>query len=140
MLETQVSLIGVVVAAVASMIAGFLWYSPALFGKKWASLKGFKMKTKEDMKKMQEKAKPAYIGSFAAALVTAWILSQFLILTQATTLMAAATTAFWIWFGFIATTMFAMHLFSEQSKELYLIDVGHQLVSLIVMAEVLVLL
>ena len=38
----------VLVAAVATMVVGFLWYSPALFAKPWMKLMGYDPHDKEE--------------------------------------------------------------------------------------------
>ncbi|MCI5076244.1 DUF1761 domain-containing protein [Oricola sp.] len=44
-----VSWIGVIVGAIAAFLAGWLWYSPMLFGKTWADGHGIEMGTAQTM-------------------------------------------------------------------------------------------
>ena len=44
-----VSWIGVIVGAVAAFLAGWLWYSPILFGKSWAAGHGIQLGTAQTM-------------------------------------------------------------------------------------------
>ena len=48
-LTTGVSWLGVVVGAVVAFFVGWLWYSPKLFGKKWAEGVGVDMGAASDM-------------------------------------------------------------------------------------------
>ncbi len=66
MLQVSVSLTGVIVAAVASIVLGFVWYSDSLFGKKWKKLVGAKGKMKMDAK--------SGLTMLVSALLTAFVL------------------------------------------------------------------
>jgi hypothetical protein len=46
---TNVSWLAVVVGAVVAFLLGWLWYSPALFGKKWAAGNGIEMGSASSM-------------------------------------------------------------------------------------------
>ena len=48
-LTTGVSWLAVIVGAVVSFLAGWLWYSPKLFGPKWADGVGVEMGTASEM-------------------------------------------------------------------------------------------
>lgn len=117
----EVNWVAVILAAVVSMVVGFIWYGP-LFGKAWMKLTGKKeMGDKKEMPK-------TYAIMFAASLVTAYVLSV---------LGASFETAFWVWLGFQATLLLNGVLFEGKSWNLYFLNAGHQLVSLLAMAWVL---
>ena len=46
----SINYLAVLVAAIASIVLGFVWYGP-LFGKTWTQLMGFDKKKMDDMKK-----------------------------------------------------------------------------------------
>lgn len=123
-------------AAVASMVVGMLWYSPALFGKKWMKLMGF---TEESMKAMQKKGMALQYGvSFVAALVMGYVLARMVYYLGAFDVVSALLAAFWLWLGFQATTLVNGVLWGGKPWTLYLIDAAHHLVSLALMAVILV--
>ena len=130
----MINYVAVLVAAVASMVIGFLWYSPALFGKKW--LKLMKIKAK-DIKKMQKGAKEGYIVAFISALVTAYVLAYFLGLLDIKTAVEGAKVGFWAWLGFIATTQIGSVLWEGKPKELFVLNTAHALIGLVVMGAIL---
>ena len=39
----MVNFVSIIIASVLSFVVGMLWYSPALFGKRWATLAGVNM-------------------------------------------------------------------------------------------------
>jgi len=130
-----VNILAIVVAAIVGMVIGALWYSPYLFGKTWMRLS--KMSEKQ-LKVMKAKGMgKTYLIAFIAALVTAYVLALFIDLTQAGTLLQGIQIGFWVWLGFIATTMLGNVLWEGKPVQLYVLNVVHQLVSIAVMGAIL---
>ena len=117
----DINWVALIAAGVASMVVGFIWYGP-LFGKVWMKLSGLKEMGDKDKMPMN------YIIMFVGSLVTAYVLSV---------LGASLMTAFWVWLGFQATLLLHSVLFEGKSWNLYFLDAGHQLVSLLAMSWVL---
>lgn len=132
MTEVDINFWSVLVAAIASMVVGFVWYSPAVFGKQWMKLSGI---TEADIKK--DSANKAYMFSFVAALITAYVLEHVLQYVGASNASDGAKAGFWMWLGFVATTTSMDSLFGEKPWKLNILQNGHQLVSLIVMGIIL---
>ena len=124
----------VLVAAIVGYILGAVWYSPVLFGRQWMKLMGINQK---DSKTMHKTAWKGYVGMFITLLVMAYILAHFVAYTEATTFLLGAVTGFWIWLGFLATTMMGSIFWENKSFRLYLINVGHYLVVLLLMGGIL---
>ena len=70
--------LAVLVAAISTMVVGFLWYSPLLFAKPWMREMGYDPADKAKTDEMKKKAGPAYLGSMIAGLLTAFTLALFL--------------------------------------------------------------
>lgn len=134
MMIAEVNLGVVLVAALATMALGFLWYSPVLFGKPWMALMG---KTDADMPEMKKKATKAYALSFIGALVMAYVLAHFVDYVGATTVSDGLQLGFWIWLGFAATIGYTDVLFGGKPFKLFLINTGYQLVELLLMGVIL---
>lgn len=134
MFDVSVNYLAVLLAAVASMVAGYVWYHPAVMGKTWMKLLG---KSEADIKAQSKDMGRIYGLTFVAALVTAYVLAHFLILVGAVTLSEAVMTAIWAWLGFVATAMLTNSLFSGKPLQLWGIESGYVLVSMIVQAVVL---
>ena len=126
----------VLVAAIVNMVVGSLWYGP-LFGKMWKDLMGF---TEESMKNIM-KLTPAYsmCMGLITALVMAYVLGHFSLLTNASGLDGAWQLAFYVWLGFTATISAGGFIWEGKPFKLFILNISGQLVSLFLMAIVLVL-
>ena len=129
----------ILVAAVATMIVGFLWYSPLLFAKPWMREMGYDPNDKTKTQEMQKSAGPAYAGSFVASLISAFTLALVLHGLHAQDLHLGIMASFHIWLGFVATVQFTGALFTKQSMKLFAINTGYQLVCYIAMGIILTL-
>ena len=126
-------------AAIATMILGFLWYSPLLFAKAWTREMGYDLNDKAKMDEMRKSAGPAYAGSLAASLLSAFTLALILHGIRADSLHFGVMASFHIWLGFVATVQFTGALFAKQSMKLFAINTGYQLVCYLVMGTILAL-
>jgi hypothetical protein len=137
-MNVPINYLAVLVAAVAAMIIGSVWYAQFALGKKWMALVGM---TPEKAKKG---AVPALVGMFVAALLTAYILAHFMEIaiaspyfTDTTPLMQGLSTAFWAWLGLVVTTLISGPLFAKTSWHLFFINIGNQFVTLLAMGAIL---
>ncbi len=119
----------ILVAAIANMVMGFLWYGP-IFGKKWMALNGM---TEEQMKSVNPG--PLYAQSFVMTLLTYFVLARFV--AGALTPVEGIKVAFLIWLGFVMTVQFTASLFSTKPRALFYLDTGYQLVTYIVAGAIL---
>ena len=131
--------LAILVAAMSTMILGFLWYSPLLFARAWTREMGYDPNDKAKIDEMRKSARPAYAGSFAASLLTAFTLALILHGMRAESLHFGMMASFHIWLGFVATVQFTGALFSKQSMKLFAINTGYQLVCYLAMGAILVL-
>jgi hypothetical protein len=136
MMSPAPNYLAVLVAGLVIFLLGGLWYSPALFMKKWTALQG---RTPEQMKADAAGANMPmmYLQAFITGLITAYVMSLFMIHTGHTGLMGGAHLGFWTWIGFAAPTSYAMSLFSMKPKELWLIDTGYNLIAFVLAGAVL---
>lgn len=139
--ELGVNYFAVLLAGVAYMVVGFLWYSNLLFAKPWIKLMGY---TKESMAKAQKEMGPLYALSFVAALVTAFMLSHVMALSEHfygyPPVMTGVTTAFFMWLGFVAPVQMTDVIFGNKKWMLFVINTGYQLTALLAMGLVIGLL
>jgi hypothetical protein len=133
----HINLLAVLVAAIATMVVGFLWYSPLLFAKPWMREMGYDPNDKAKMEEMKKSAGPAYGGSFLASLVSAFILALFLHWLRVESLHVGLMVGFHVWLGFVATVQFTSALFTKQSMKLLSINTCYQLVCYLAMAAIL---
>lgn len=129
--------LAVFVAAIATMVVGFLWYSPLLFAKAWVREMGYDMNDKAKMDEMRKSAGPAYAGSMVASLISAFTLALILHGLHAEDVHFGLMAGFHIWLGFVATVQFTGALFMKQSMKLFAINTGYQLVCYLIMSAIL---
>lgn len=118
---TGVSWLAVIVGGVVSFILGAFWYSPMLFGKKWAAGHGIEMGTAGDM------PKSAMITQALGLLLLSWFvgvtavdskLLTFILAVVAVGVLNASGTLFakkpasvaWIDFGYLIAASVVMFL------------------------------
>ena len=133
----HLNLAAILVAAIATMVVGFLWYSPVLFAKAWMREMGYDPNDKARVQEMQKSAGPAYICSFFASIVTAFILAMFLHHMNVQDVEYGLLVSAHIWLGFVATVQLTGVLFMKQSMKLFAINTGYQLVCYLVMGAIL---
>ena len=133
----HLNLLAILVAAISTMVLGFLWYSPVLFAKPWMREMGYDPNDKAKIEQMQKSAGPAYFGSFVASLISAFVLALFFHWMRVGSLHFGLMTAFHVWLGFVATVQFTNALFQKQSMTLFAINTGYQLVCYLAMGAIL---
>jgi hypothetical protein len=127
----------VVVAAVAAMVIGFLWYSPILFATPWMRAMGYDPNDKAKMAEMQKGAGKLYLASFFATIIMAavlYVLAQVIGITSA---LHGAQLGFWAWAGFIAPVQFTDAIFGKRGRLLLFINSGYQLACMLVMGAII---
>jgi surface polysaccharide O-acyltransferase-like enzyme len=132
-----VNLWSVLVAAVATMILGFLWYSPLLFAKPWTVAMGYDLNDKAKMEEMRKGAGKLYGITFVASLISAFVLAKIIDVTTVNSVLYGMKIGFAVWLGFVTTVQLTSTLFKKRPIKLYLIDTGYQLVCYLVMGAIL---
>ncbi len=133
----NVNLLAVLVAAVSTVVVGFLWYSPVLFAKPWMIEMGYDPNDKAKTEEMKKSAGPKYGGAFIASLITAFVLAKLMHAISIYDLMFGLKLGFGVWLGFVATVQFTGVLFQKQSTKLFGINTGYQLVCYLAMGAIL---
>ncbi len=132
MLPVTINYLAVLIAALLYMLIGFAWYGP-LLGKLWMKEVGLK---KETMKK----PKPTFfLIPFAGAVVMSFVLANFISFAHVTTGAEGMIIGGWCGIGFSATALLATFHFEGRTKELFLIDAGYHVASLVLMGALLAL-
>ena len=119
--------LAVVVAAIGGFGFGAVWYM--VLGKPWMAAVGF-----------TEPPKPSpgpFITAIVCQLVMAWVLAGVIGHLGDVTVDRAVISALFLWLGFIATTTIVNHRFQKASWTLTVIDAGHWLGVLVVMAVII---
>ena len=125
-MEVDVNYLAVLLAAVASMVVGFLWYG-VFFKKSWMHLMGHIPGSKGMMGPGL-----AYLIQFVASLAMACVLARVITLSQ-----NWLSTSFWVWLGFIVPVTLGIVLWENKPWKLWCINASHYLVGLLAMGYVL---
>ncbi|WP_312473356.1 DUF1761 domain-containing protein [Neobacillus sp.] len=127
----DVSILAIILAVVANMVIGALWYSPLLFATIWVKALG---KKKEDMN--PEGAKIGYSLTTLGGVFTAVVLSLFIHLLDIVTILDGALIGFLV--GLVAAFRELSPTFFESRKyTLFFISAGYHIVSLTIMGIII---
>ena len=129
-----INYLAVLAAAVVIFMLGGLWYSPALFAKKWVALQG---KTMEEMKASGGATASMYVQVFLCGLITAWVMAIVIGFLPSFSVVRGLKLAVICWLGFAAVTSYGTALFSSKPKELWLIDTSYNLVAFLAAAAII---
>jgi len=132
-----VNLFAVLASAVATMVAGFVWYSPALFARPWTILMGYDPDDKAKLAEMQKSAGPSYAMSLIASILAAFVLGKILEVSNVSTAIFGMEIGLAVWLGIVTTVQFTNALFMRQPFKLYLINTGYQAVCYLAMGAIL---
>jgi hypothetical protein len=132
-----INLWAVLVCALATMMVGFLWYSPLLFARPWMVLMRVDPDDKAKIAEMQKSAGPSYLLSLLASIVSAMVLGKIIAMATVNTALYGMKIGFAVWLAFVTTVQLTNALFSKQPTKLYAINTGYQLVCYLVMGAIL---
>lgn len=140
-MEIPINYVAVVVAAVANMMLGFIWYGP-LFGKQWVSLMGWsEAELKAGQEQMQKEGWKTYVPQFIGSLIMSYILAHYFIFASTYTntfgVLGGFMVGFWSWLGFVAPVMLGSVLWDGKPWKLFPLQSGYYLVGLLIMGAII---
>lgn len=134
-MEIHVPMVGVLLATVAAMLIGSLWYSPYMFGKQWQKITG------ATNRRVREAFGLGMFVMFIISFITAYVLAHFIIFAHAynhgTPVADGLSAGLWAGLGLGATTIFAHGLFEPRDRKVLWINAGNRLVTLAVMGLII---
>jgi hypothetical protein len=126
----HVSWPAVLLAGLAHMFVGMIWFHPKIFGNEWAE--------SLDLRREDMEHSPKILGiEFLLGLLLAFVLALFIDWTTSLTSWEGASVGFWAALGFILTTLFSQVIWSKKPLKTFLIEAGSALTSLIVMGAII---
>ena len=128
--DLQVNFLGVLVAGIATMAVGFLWYSPFLFGKLWVAASGLTEAQIAECKK--KKMVSTYAIGFVNGLVMSAVLGVLMNLVLVENVVDSVILTGLVWLGFVLTLMIGGILWEGKKPKLVMINAGYYLVTLLV--------
>jgi hypothetical protein len=132
-----IRLLPVLVAAIATMVIGFLWYSPWLFARPWMVAMGYNPDDKARMGEMRKSAGKSYAIAFVTSLLSAFVLAKVIDITTVNSPLYGMKVAFAMWLGFVTTVQLTAKLFENKPTKLYLINTSYQLVCYLAMGAII---
>ena len=138
MSAVPINYLAVIVAAIASMALGFLWYGP-IFGKQWIKEMGW---SQEAMKAAQAKGMTKqYVLMALGSLIMAFVLAHNVVFgssyLQMWGVFAGLQAGFWNWLGFIVPVLLGAVLWEGKSWRLWFINISYYLAALLIMGAIL---
>ena len=132
---TNVRVLPILIAGVAFMMMGGLWYGP-LFAKSWMALIG---KTEAELQAgMAGRGMGLmYGGAFLASLVASYVLALVIEATMMTTAMGGACVGLLTSLGFVGTAFASGYIFNQKPVKLWFIDVGYQVVCFVIAGAII---
>jgi hypothetical protein len=133
-MELTLNAVAIVLATLSSIVVGTIWYQPKVLGNAWLAITG------KDPNNPSSKP-AAYGGSFVASAITAVVLAIAVDVAAAafggSFLLVALTTGGILWLGFTATRVLVHELFESRDLRVWAINVGYELVTILVMAAII---
>lgn len=130
----EISFVSILVAGIANVILGMIWYNPKVFGNAWMAA-GNIQPSEKGRKLMPVMA----FVAFLAAMVSAYVLNHFGIAWGVFDWIGAVELGFWCWLGFAAPALLGSVLWEMKPFKYYAINAGFWLVSFIMMGVILVM-
>jgi hypothetical protein len=134
----QINYLAVVLAMVASMVVGFVYYHPAVMGRRWMALAGHPDGSVRGSSPM------VYPVVALASFITAWVLAGCADIAHefygGSFLSSALLTAWILWAGFTAARILVHDLFDTRPRMLTVVNVLHELLTATAMGLVIGLL
>ena len=129
----------ILIAAIAGFVFGALWYGA--LSKQWMAARGISAADMEKAKAETGTIPVPYIIAFVALLVMAWMFAGVLLHLarggMPMSIRAGVISGFFLWLGFVITTMAVNHAFQGAKRSLTLIDGGHWLGVLLIQGAIL---
>jgi len=128
-MDLSLSWQGIVLGTLAYMVVGFVWYTKGVFGGAWMKSLGW---TQKDIKKGDQGK--SMILMLIASLVTVYVLQHVIaVFTEGMYgVIPGMQGGFWCWLGFVLTSNGTNAVFERRVNVGFWINVGFQLVALVV--------
>jgi uncharacterized protein DUF1761 len=130
-LSFAVNWVGVVVATIALLVIGFVWFMPNVFGNRWIALMGRPGE--------QLRPGPEFVVSILAAALNAFVVAVLALNLKATTAGDGVLLGLVVFAGFFLSYLTANTIFAKRSWTLWAIDVGHALIAQVALAVIVTL-
>ncbi len=125
----------VLVAAIASMVVGSIWYGP-LFGKMFMQAMGMDKMSEQEKAAMKKGMGMSYVLQFVGSLVMFYVLAVMMSKLNQLSVNGGLMVAFWSWLGFIVPIKLSDAIWGGK-KQLFWLGIGHSLVNLLIAGAII---
>ena len=129
-----INYLAIMIAAVASWLAGAAWYT--VLAKPWTAAIGMTPEQMQECRKGPGAFLP-FVYAFLANAVIAWVLAGLLGHLGPVTLRSGLISGLFCWGGFVFPTMLVNNRFGMRSPKLLVIDGGYWLVVLVLSGAII---
>jgi hypothetical protein len=137
MLLMNLNVWAVLVAGAATMVIGFLWYSPLLFARPWMIAMGYDPDDKGKLEEIRKGAGLMYGITLLGSLLAAFVLGKIVYSLTIDTALYGMKIALAVWAAFVLTVQLTDQMFGRRPFKLFLINTGYQLACYLVMGAIL---
>ncbi len=134
-MELAINYWAVILATLSTMVVGSIWYTPKVFGTRWAKLANV------DMNRPGSSATLAIIVTVVVSFVSAWVLAAATVVAWhafgGSFLLTAVGTGAVLWAGFTAARFITHDAFEGRPTSLTVLNIAHELVTVLVMALII---
>jgi len=127
-----INYLAVVVAAVAYMVVGAIWYSQLLFGQAWMQGIG---KTKEQI--ASDSSPANYIGGLVTAFIASYGIARLMVWTGRDTVADGIVLGLFVGVCFVLTSMAVNDMFEGRRKSLTVINFMYHITGLMVVGVII---
>lgn len=130
----DINWLAVILATISTMVVGFIWYTPKVFGNYWMRI------AKVNPGEAKSAVAPILI-TLVVSFISAWVLAGATFLAfefyGGSYLANALLTALILWGGFTATRFITHDAFEGRPAGLTILNCAHELVTFMVMALII---
>ena len=137
MLLMELNVWAVLAAGAATMLIGFVWYSPLLFARPWMLAMGYDPEDKKKLDEMRKGAARMYAITLLGSLLAAFVLGKICYHLTIDSALYGMKIAIAVWAAFVLTVQLTDQMFGHRPFKLFLINTGYQLASYVVMGAIL---
>src|SRR3990167_2729749 len=132
----ELSIWPAIAAAISSILIGYFWYHPRVFGTLWMREAGITPEMAEHGARYRH---VHFLFGFLAALITAYVARELMVQIGVKTVAAAFGFGIVIWIGFVAPVAASAFLWEHRSFKFYVLNISYWLLVCVVMSVILVL-
>ena len=125
----------ILVAGIASMVIGSIWYGP-LFGKKFIEAMGMDKLSPEEQEKMKKSMVKSYVLQFISSLVMFFVLAWYIFISNKPGISGGLENAFWLWVGFVVPLALGNAVWGGKMTVFWL-NIGNMLLTLLVAGAII---